>query len=172
MRLADLPIRANQEIELALKAYRENDPDIHHLREKGWLVCKSSEAGDLSGYQSYIARSHAELGIAKHAYVKGRSGWFSERSAHYLASGKPVLAQRTGFERCLPTGEGLLIFRDIDEACAGIEAINTDYERHCRAARAFAEEHLDFRKVLPRFLEAVMSDAVSDREESTGAPGP
>src|SRR6266540_527942 len=84
-------------------------------------------------------------------------GWFGDRAAHYLASGKPVLAQSTGLERCLPTGKGLITFSNIEEAVAGIEAINRDYEVHCRAAREFAEEYLDYRKVLPEMLEFCMA---------------
>src|SRR5262249_31783762 len=105
-------------------------------------------------YQGYIACSRAEIGIAKNAYVKGRSGWFSDRSAHYLASGRPVLAQATGFERYLPTGGGLLAFDDLEGAAAGVAEINRDYPAHCRAARALAEEFLDYRKALPKLLEA------------------
>jgi hypothetical protein len=85
--------------------------------------------------------------------VRGRTGWFSDRAGHYLASGRPVLHQSTDFEHCLPTGEGILTFTDLEEAAAGIEAINSDYERHCREARRFAEEFLDYRKVLPAFLD-------------------
>jgi hypothetical protein len=98
--------------------------------------------------------SRAEIGITKHAYVQGRSGWFSDRSAVYLASGKPVLAEATGLERCLPTGRGLLTFADVEEAAAGVAAINRDYAIHCRAARALAEEYLDHRKVPPAMLRA------------------
>ncbi len=85
--------------------------------------------------------------------MQGRSGWFSDRSAVYLASGKPVLAEATGVERCLPTGQGLVTFADMEEAVAGVAEINRDYAAHCRAARALAAEHLDYRKVLPAMLE-------------------
>ena len=85
--------------------------------------------------------------------MKGRSGWFSDRASHYLASGKPVLAQATGFERHVPTGRGLIAFGTMEEAVEGVRAINRDYREHCLAARAFAEEHLDYTKVLPRMLE-------------------
>ena len=123
------------------------------LREKGWFVSNASQIGNLSGYQGYISRSRAEIGIAKNAYVKGRSGWFSDRAAHYLASGRPVLAQATGFEEHLPTGRGLLSFETLDDAAAGVEEIDRDYKSHCRAAREFAEEYLDYRKLLPKMLE-------------------
>ena len=113
----------------------------------------------MDSYRDFIGGSRAEIGISKHAYVAARSGWFSDRSAHYLASGKPVLAQSTGFERCLPTGNGLLAFSDLDEAVAGIEAINGRYVAHCQAARELAREHLDHRKVIPRMLELATAGA-------------
>ncbi|HEV8718403.1 MAG TPA: hypothetical protein VGX03_36990, partial [Candidatus Binatia bacterium] len=101
-RFAELPRRAGQGLEVALKAYRETDAGIRALKDNGWLLSEASRIADLTGYRNYVARSRGEIGIAKNAYVKGRSGWFSDRSTHYLACGKPVLAQSTGFERCLP----------------------------------------------------------------------
>jgi len=90
---------------------------------------------------------------AKNMYVQTRGGWFSDRSACYLASGKPVLAQDTGISDLYPTGEGLIVFSTLDEAVAGVEAIQSDYERHSRAAREIAEEYFDSDKVLARLLE-------------------
>jgi glycosyltransferase involved in cell wall biosynthesis len=90
--------------------------------------------------------------IAKHLYVDTRSGWFSDRSACYLASGRPVLAQDTGLEAVIPSGEGLVSFTDLEEAVAGAEEIVNDYERHSRAARELAEAHLAAGRVLPRLL--------------------
>jgi hypothetical protein len=152
-RFAALPRLINQELEIKLKSYREEDAGIRLLRDNGWFLSESQQIADLSSYKNYIGKSRAEIGIAKNAYVKGRSGWFSDRSAHYLASGKPVLHQSTGFERCLPTGRGLLTFSNMEEAVEGIEVINRNYDAHCRAAREFAEEYLDYRKVLPGMLE-------------------
>lgn len=154
-RFAELPRKTEQELEVALKAYRNDDEGIRLLAANGWHLAQAGAIAELSSYQRYIARSRGEIGIAQNAYVQGRSGWFSDRSAHYLASGKPVLAQSTGFERCLPTGEGLVTFSTMEEAVAGIERINRDYEAHCRAARAFAEERLDYRRVLPTMLETI-----------------
>ncbi|MBI4317242.1 MAG: glycosyltransferase family 1 protein [Chloroflexi bacterium] len=159
-RFAELPRRVNQEFEIALKSYLEEDGGIQLLRSNGWLLGRADRIADLPGYRSYIERSRGEIGIAKNAYVKGRSGWFSDRSAHYLASGKPVLHQSTGMERSLPTGRGLLTFRTMDEAVAAIDAVNRSYEDHCRAAREFAEEYLDHRKVLPKMLDLCMSDQI------------
>jgi len=151
---AELPRRVNQEFEVALKCHRENDAGIRLLKENGWFLSDAGQIRDLAGYQDYIMRSRGEIGIAKSAYVKGRSGWFSDRTAHYLANGKPVLAQATGFEEVVETGRGLLVFSNMEEAVAGIEEINTDYAAHCRAAREFAQEYLDSSKALPRILEA------------------
>src|SRR5829696_5790870 len=153
-RFADLPRKAEQEFEVALKTPPQDDEGIHLLKANGWRVTEASQITTLSDYQSYITKSRGEIGVAKNAYVKGNSGWFSDRSAHYLASGKPVLAQSTGFERYLPVEKGLITFSTMEEAVASISAINEDYEAHCLAAREFAQEYLDYRKVLPKMLEA------------------
>ena len=154
VRFAALPRRVAQPFEVALRRHREEDPAVDGLRANGWRLADATAISDLDAYQQYIARSRAEVGIAKHAYVHGRSGWFSDRSAHYLVSGKPVLAQATGFERHLPTGRGLLAFSTLEEAAAGVESINGDYRAHCEAAREIAEEYLHYRKVLPPMLDA------------------
>jgi hypothetical protein len=152
-RFAELPTRVAQELEIALRRHRDDDPRVQLLRSNGWLLAEGSRINDLATYQAYIGASRAEIGIAKNSYVKSNSGWLGDRAGHYLASGRPVLAQSTGFERHLPTGWGLLSFSTTDEAVAGIERINRDYDAHCRAARELAEEHLDYRRVLPRMLD-------------------
>lgn len=153
-RFAELPRRARAEFEIAVKYYREEEGGLGFLKENGWVLSDAARIADLDEYRRYIRRSRGEIGIVQSAQVTARSGWFSDRWSHYLASGKPVLAQSTGFERCLPTGRGILTFRDLDEAVEGIEMIDRDYVAQCRAAREFAEQYLDYRKVLPRFLEA------------------
>jgi hypothetical protein len=152
-RYAELPARVDQEFEVALRRHGPMEEGVQRLRANGWTVTESSRFADLATYRDYILGSRAEIGIAKNAYVKGRSGWFSDRTADYLASGRPALVQATGFERHLPTGRGLLTFDSMDEAVEGVERINHDYPTHCRAARAIAEGYLDSRKVLPRLLE-------------------
>ncbi len=151
--LAEFPRRARGGFEVALKYYREEEPGLAFLKENGWAISDAARIASLSDYQNYISGSRGEFGIVQSAYVKAQSGWFSDRWSHYLASGRPVLAQSTGFERWVPTGSGLLAFRSLEEAVEGIEMINKDYVFHCRAAREFAEEHLDHRKVLPKMLE-------------------
>jgi glycosyltransferase involved in cell wall biosynthesis len=103
-------------------------------------------------YPAYFRRSRAEFTVAKDMNVRLRSGWFSERDACYLASGKPVVAQDTGFGNILPTGEGLFAFSTMDEAVAAIDQINGDYRRHCLGARAIAEEYFEAGKVAARLL--------------------
>lgn len=156
-RYATLPQYVAQNFEVRLNWFEQVCEDTPFLRENGWRLSDAGKLTTDNSYRDFISQSRAEIGIAQHAYVKGRSGWFSDRSAHYLASGKPVLMQSTGFERRLPTGQGLITFRDMDEAIAGVEIINRDYHRQCRAAREFAAEYLDYRKALPRMLDACYS---------------
>jgi glycosyltransferase involved in cell wall biosynthesis len=118
-------------------------------------VDPSVVSATLDGYRDYIRGSWAELMVAKEMYVASRSGWFSERSACYLASGRPVLAQDTGLDGLLPAGEGLVTFADLDEAVAAVEAIAGDWQRHARAARDLAEEYFDSDIVLGRLLDVV-----------------
>ena len=128
--------------------------DLALLSDKGWsLVDPQIVAGDPLSYRSYIGRSRAEFSVAKDMYVQTRGGWISDRSLCYLASGKPVLAQETGFSRHYPTGEGLLAYSTLEEAVAGVEEITRRPDRHARAARALAEEYFDSDKVLARLLQ-------------------
>ena len=105
-----------------------------------------------AAYADYIRRSRAEISCPKPIYRELKTGWLSDRSAAYLASGRPVLAEDTGLSDHLPTGEGLLVFRNLEEAVAGVADIDAHYQRHCRAARMFAEEHLDSARCLTRML--------------------
>jgi hypothetical protein len=124
------------------------------LIDGGWRLADPLETTrDPWIYQRYLLASRAEFSVAKHAYVSTRSGWFSERSSAYLATGRPVVVQDTGFSAFLPCGSGLLAFRTPDEAVAAIHKLHDDYEGHCRAARAVAEEHFDARQVLTDLLE-------------------
>jgi hypothetical protein len=156
-RFASLPHESGQECEVAMRRHHDDEDGSRLLREGGWILSEATRINDLDSYQSFIAQSRAEIGIAKNSYVKARSGWFSDRASHYLASGKPVLTQATGFERHLPVGRGILAFSTMEEAVEGITAINADYDGHCRAARDFAREYLDYRRVLPTMLEACMT---------------
>jgi hypothetical protein len=151
--LLELPRLSGARFELALDIDPADERDRSLLREAGWgLVDPLAALGDLTAYRDYIQCSMAEIAVAKGMYVATNGGWFSDRSASYLASGKPVLAQDTGFSRTLPAGEGLLAFSGLDEAVAGAEAIGAEWERHSRAARAIAEEYFDAGKVLSELL--------------------
>ena len=149
-----LPQLTGQQFELALDIDASDANDIALLRDTGWLLTDPrTVVSEPSDYRAYIQRSKAELMVAKNMYVQSNSGWVSDRSICYLASGKPVLAQDTGFSKNYPTGEGLLAFTTLDEAQAGVEKIRRDYDAHCRAARAIAEKHFDSDKVLSALLQ-------------------
>jgi hypothetical protein len=159
LEFVELPRRTAQPLELTLSVRPGYEDAVPRFAESGWVVADPSQVATRSDYQRYISSSRAEFSVAHNRYVRFESGWFSDRSARYLASGKPVLVQRTGIEDHLPVGEGILTFESLDEAVAGIEAINGDYLRHCRAARAIAEEHFDSAKVVGRMLEQMGLEA-------------
>jgi hypothetical protein len=149
-RLIDLPSRTSRRIEPAIggPAPREE------LEAKGWTLGDPLRAtGTIDAYRAYIAGSSAELGIAKHAYVASRCGWFSDRSTCYLAGGRPVLHQDTGFTDWLPDGDGVLAFSDMDGLLEGLDRLDADYPRHARAARRVAEEHFEARTVIGEMLD-------------------
>jgi hypothetical protein len=149
----DLPRLTSQPFRVALIG-----AEPENLASHGWEVARGEVVTRTPwAYQTFIHDARAEFGVAKHGYVKMRGGWFSDRSACFLASGRPVLVQDTGLSDWLPIGEGVLTFRDVPEALAGVEAINLDYERHCRAARHLAEEYFAAERVLPPLLDAAMS---------------
>ncbi len=128
------------------------------LTAQGWQVLDPRlPTRDPWTYQKYIAQSKAEFSVAKHGYVISHSGWFSERSAAYLASGRPVLTQDTGFSEWLPTGAGILAFKSRAEALAGLAEINQRYEFHCHAAREIASSYFDSDQVLTELIERAMS---------------
>jgi hypothetical protein len=156
IRFLRVPVDARQRIELALCIGEKDFEDIGLLIGQNWRVRDSYQyAGDPHSYREFVQYSRAEFSVAKGGYVKSNSGWVSDRTACFLASGKPALVQSTGFEWRLPTGQGLLTFRTVEEAVAGIEAINRDYPAHCRAARRLAEEHFNSDVVLGGLLERV-----------------
>lgn len=154
LRFIELPGETTQPIELALLIHETEAEDLTNLRMNGWeLVNPHESAAGLDGFRSYIQQSRAEFSVAKSGYVKSHSGWFSDRTVCYLASGRPALVQDTGFEKTLPTGMGLLTFGTMEEAVRGIEAINADYTGHCAAARKLAEDWFDAAKVVQSILE-------------------
>lgn len=149
----DLPTLTDARLEVALSISPGDRADGELLRRAGWRVLAADRvASTPHAYQRFIQRSTGEIGFAKSGYVTGRTGWFSDRSAAYLASGRPVVAQDTGLNHHLSDGMGLVTFADSHEAAAGIEWVRRDYVQHAAAARRIAEEHLNARKVLAHLL--------------------
>jgi hypothetical protein len=154
--LIELPTVCSSRFQLALGIHPEETADLEALRANRWdLVDPLAVAGTPTAYAEFIRRSRAELSVAKSGYVASRSGWFSDRSACYLASGRPVVAQDTGFGERLPVGVGLLAFATVDEAATAVEQVNAEWSRHSAAARELAEEHLQAKKVLSTLLERI-----------------
>jgi hypothetical protein len=170
LKFIDLPRRIGQPIELAMnladrKPIRWHDneavpaigltSDAHYLlKSNGWQLADAPAfTTDPWPYRDYIRASRGEFSVARDLNVRLRSGWFSERSACYLASGRPVVTQDTGFGSVLPTGEGLFAFNMMEEILEAFDAINSDYERHSRTARAIAEEFFRAETVLTKLLD-------------------
>jgi hypothetical protein len=152
----DLPNRTPEKFILALAIHSGEDRDLEALNRNHWTLLDPIQVVNTpQQYQKFVSGSKAEFGIAKSGYVASRCAWFSDRSACYLASGRPVLAQDTGFSQYLPCGDGLLSFSTYESALAGIESINSDYSRHARAARSVAVEYFDSDVVLSKLLAAI-----------------
>jgi hypothetical protein len=158
LEFADLPRLTSQPLELALFLRTERDlAEQRDLESRGWRIRQSREvAATPEQYQSYIQQSRGEFSCAKRSCMKFQNGWVSDRTLCYLASGKPVVVQDTGPSAFLPNGEGMFRFSTAQQAAAAIEAINADYERHCRAARKLAETHFDARQVIGKILTCAL----------------
>lgn len=153
-KFAGLPNAVDVPLGLALDIHPGDHVDKTLLESNGWRLQSATAASSSPEiYHDFIGRSRAEFGVAKEIYVKARSGWFSDRTVCYLASGKPVVVQDTAAKKHLPSGDGLMTFATLDEAIADIESVEADYTRHCRAAREIAEEVFDSRRVLTKLLE-------------------
>lgn len=155
----ELPRHVGTELEIALDIHPGDQRDLVALRDRGWrVVDPCSVASTPDAYRRYIQTSGAEFSVAQGIYVETECGWFSDRTTCYLASGKPALVQDTGFARHYLVRRGLVGFRTLEEAVDGAERITADYDAHCRAARRFAEAHLDSDIVLSRFVERMELD--------------
>jgi len=151
--MADVPHQSYQTIELATDL--KGGPDYERMKSAGFRFRSAIPLSfEVDEYRKYIGLSRGEFTVAKDVVARTWSGWFSDRSACYLAAGRPVVTQNTGFERTLPTGAGLLHFDNPQEAVAAIRAINSDYPRHCRAAREIAGEYFDAAKLLKPIAQA------------------
>ena len=151
LKFLDLPRHSGENIHLALDI-PPGDPDIRMLECHGWEVESPALLVSPEGYAGWIGASLGEFSCAKGVYVGTQCGWFSDRSACYLAAGRPVVVQDTGFGHLLPTREGLFAVRNLEEATEAFHAIRRDYPRHSKAARRIAVEHFQAAHVLPRLL--------------------
>jgi len=148
----DLPRRARGSFRLAVGGGRVPRA---RLEELGWnLVDPLRHTQRLEDFRALLSGSSADFGVAKNAYVASQSGWFSDRSTCFLASGRPVLHQDTGCGDWLPAGKGVLLFSDMDSLLEALASLDADYEEHARAARSIAEEHFEASAVLDRMLQA------------------
>jgi hypothetical protein len=153
-RYVELPGHVSQQLELALDIHPADDGDRRDLVEHGWRVVDPTRvAGDPDRFRRYLQGSGGEFSTAQEVYTATGSGWFSDRTARYLASGRPALVQETGFSRQLPTGTGLVSFSDFHEAISGAASITSHYTEHSEAARDVAERFFDATTVLPPLLE-------------------
>jgi len=151
-----LPALTKQRFRAAIEIDPADRQDVELLHSNGWeLEDPRTAAGDPRSYRRYIQGSKAEFLVAKGMYVETCSGWISDRSVCFLASGKPVLAQETGLSDNYPTGEGLVTFSDLHEASDGAARICADYPAHARRARELAEGYFDSRKVLTSLVDLV-----------------
>jgi hypothetical protein len=151
-----LPELTRQPIEVAMEGRPPRA--LQQLKGLGWQTRDALEiSASLTSYRQFIQQSRGEWSVAKHCYVASRSGWFSDRSAAYLASGRPVMLQSTGFEEWLPTGAGLFAFSTPDDVLWAMDQINADYQRHCRVAREIAERYFDASKILTQLVDVAMS---------------
>lgn len=150
-RFVDLPGRTSVRLELASNGGEYIPASI---TANGWRnIPVAQVAGDVVKYRSYVRESHAEFTVAREQYTRPRTGWFSDRSACYLAAGRPVVTQDTGFGKFLPTGRGLFAFSNMEEIVSAIDAIESDYDAHRRAAREIAVEHFAADKVVGSLME-------------------
>jgi hypothetical protein len=157
-KILDLPQHLKVPLKVALGGVK---PPFELLASNGWQVADAPEATlTPQRYQDFIADSRGEISTAKHVYVAMRSGWFSCRSACYLGAGRPVVVQDTGFSRIIPVGQGILAFSSREEAQAAVEAVESNYAMHCRAALELADDLFSADKVLPRMIEDIFADDV------------
>jgi len=159
-RLISMPrdaAHANLKMEIALDIHHGDVRDLQNLRAHGWeVVDPRAVAGNPEDFRRYVQGSCGEFSVAQGMYVQTRSGWFSDRTVRYLASGRPAIVQDTGLGEHLPRGMGLLTFQTPEEAAAAIADVRSNYSSHARAARAIAEQYFESSKVLGDFVDRVM----------------
>jgi hypothetical protein len=152
-RFLDLPRMTDEKFVLAMGQGVGSKRPTEMLESKGWHIIEPDiHLPDYMTYREFLSQSKGEWSIAKNGYVRSRSGWFSCRSACYLAAGKPVVVQDTGWSEYLPSGEGVVAFNTPEEAACALGDISQNYSHHSAAARAYAEKHLDAAKVCAELL--------------------
>lgn len=158
MKFLDVPGAVTPNFELAVAGGKTRRVPTELLEHRGWSLSDPDVVcSDHAAYRNFIQRARGEWSVAKNGYVVGRSGWFSGRSAAYLASGRPVILQDTGYSECFPVGEGVLHFDDFDSAVGAIELVESDYSRHCAAARDIAAAYFGAESVLSGVLDSALS---------------
>jgi hypothetical protein len=154
--LLDLPARTTARLEVALGGGDDHWTAQRVLRDNGWQLSDPMQAnGSSAQFHRFLARSAGEFGIAKQGYVTARSGWFSERTCCYLASGRPAVVADTGWRDWLPEGEGLFAYRTCEDAAAALDEVRADPDRHAQAARKLVVEHFEARDVCAALLAAL-----------------
>jgi hypothetical protein len=150
-KILDLPLLRDVRFELAAGV----DEEVRRrLNEHGWQQVHSiGISEDIDRYREYIQKSRGEFTVARDQYVRPNTGWFSDRSACYLAAGRPVITQETGFSKFLPTGKGLFGFRTMNEILAAVDEIESDYEGNCLAAKEIAREYFAAEKVVGSLMK-------------------
>jgi hypothetical protein len=153
LRFLDLPRRSGQAFEMAMLP--PDEAVRREVSEAGWrLVDPRPVSADMGSYAGFIAGSRGEFTVAKDIYVRPKSGWFSDRSVCYLASGRPVVTMNTGWTRFYPSGEGLFGYETTEEALAALGEVASDYRRHGRAARDMAASYFGSDRVLAPMMAA------------------
>ena len=166
--MVELPRVSGERLQLVLDVDPEN-PDVPWLQQQGWTIERPAIVARPQAYRDFIAGSLAEFTCTKGGYAGTRCGWFSDRSACYLAVCRPVVMQASGFEDLLPTGEGLFAFTTVKEAADAIQAIRGEYERHSAAARALAATYFDSDMVLRQLLSEIgLPEATVPRQVISG----
>jgi hypothetical protein len=155
-RFAELPARSGLPFEIALAVHPAEAEETERLRRYGWSVVEpSTVAADPEAFRGYVRGSGAEFSVTQGIYAETRSGWISDRTAHYLAAGRPAVVQETGLPPAYRPDAGLLTFSEPPEAADAAALVVAEYDRHAAAARAFAEEAFDSDRVLARMLEGL-----------------
>ncbi len=152
----ELPQHVRQTLEIALSIYPADARDLEALLRHRWVITDPITAASTPGaFRNYIQESGGECSVAQGMYVDTNSGWFSDRTVRYLASGKPALVQETGFSKTMPSSEGLVPFTNMEEAIAGAASIADHYDAHACAARRLAERYFDSTVVIEKLIDDI-----------------